>query len=458
MRKTIGYIFVFLISLQTGAYNSDSLYSEILKKPDDLTKLKYYNLLEGTCAEQDILKYSMMTLAFADKLLRLQPRQKDSILYLKGVAYNDLAYYYQENGKSSKAVEFLSKAIQMQEELRDSVALVVNLVNMGQILKTLGDTARSFSYYKRAEKIAILKNNIRLLPNIQSRLGEYYTNKKNYDTSLIYCNKALTIAKATKRPELEISILVQMGVAYHNQLKTSQALSFYEEALHLSEVHHTDKELSSIYLDMGMIYHYQVKNKKKALELLQRGLSIAEKQGSAKKRYEIILEMAYCYAALGDFTHAYLFHRRHLMLKDSFQTSFERKQAYKKNLQYEFERKFTADSIKNQAEQKIMDAQLRSQKKELQQEKTIKYTLILVAVLILFLAYFIFNRLRHSREQNRIISEQKHQVEEQKELIEKQKEVVEDKQKEILDSIRYAKRIQQSLLPTGKYMEKHLKK
>lgn len=34
---------------------------------------------------------------------------------------------------------------------------------------------------------------------------------------------------------------------------------------------------------------------------------------------------------------------------------------------------------------------------------------------------------------------------------------VEEKQKEILDSIRYAKRIQQSLLPTEKYIDKKLK-
>lgn len=36
-------------------------------------------------------------------------------------------------------------------------------------------------------------------------------------------------------------------------------------------------------------------------------------------------------------------------------------------------------------------------------------------------------------------------------------EFVEEKQKEILDSIHYAKRIQRSLLPTEKYIEKKLK-
>ena len=42
----------------------------------------------------------------------------------------------------------------------------------------------------------------------------------------------------------------------------------------------------------------------------------------------------------------------------------------------------------------------------------------------------------------------------QKQIILRQKELVEEKQKEILDSIHYARRIQKSLLPTEKYIHK----
>ena len=41
--------------------------------------------------------------------------------------------------------------------------------------------------------------------------------------------------------------------------------------------------------------------------------------------------------------------------------------------------------------------------------------------------------------------------------IELQKQLIEEKQKEILDSLHYAKRIQTSLLPTDKYIERNLK-
>jgi len=48
-------------------------------------------------------------------------------------------------------------------------------------------------------------------------------------------------------------------------------------------------------------------------------------------------------------------------------------------------------------------------------------------------------------------------IELQKKLVEDQKNMVDIKQKEILDSIRYAKRIQTSLLPSEKYIARVLK-
>jgi hypothetical protein len=59
--------------------------------------------------------------------------------------------------------------------------------------------------------------------------------------------------------------------------------------------------------------------------------------------------------------------------------------------------------------------------------------------------------LQQTKKANKIITAQKMEVEQQKGLIE-------EKQKEIVDSINYARRIQRSILPTEKYIERNLKK
>ncbi len=69
--------------------------------------------------------------------------------------------------------------------------------------------------------------------------------------------------------------------------------------------------------------------------------------------------------------------------------------------------------------------------------------------IFIILSIFIFNRYQVSQKQSRIISAQKNQVESQKLL-------VEEKNKEITDSINYAKRIQTAILPSQATVEKLL--
>jgi len=74
--------------------------------------------------------------------------------------------------------------------------------------------------------------------------------------------------------------------------------------------------------------------------------------------------------------------------------------------------------------------------------------------------YFQEEALAHAMENERLVKEQntflEQKVKERTAEVVAQKELVEEKQKEILDSIRYAKRIQQSLLPTESYIDRIL--
>ena len=77
--------------------------------------------------------------------------------------------------------------------------------------------------------------------------------------------------------------------------------------------------------------------------------------------------------------------------------------------------------------------------------------------LVLVFAAFMFNRVKITLKQKKIIEAARNEIAVQKETVEKQKELVEEKQKEILDSIRYAKRIQTALLTSEKYIGRKLK-
>jgi hypothetical protein len=74
---------------------------------------------------------------------------------------------------------------------------------------------------------------------------------------------------------------------------------------------------------------------------------------------------------------------------------------------------------------------------------------VLVVILVFFV--LIYRSYKEKKRANMIITQQKQEVE-------RQKHIVEMKQKEILDSIRYAKRIQTSLISSERSIEKNLKR
>jgi serine phosphatase RsbU (regulator of sigma subunit) len=77
-------------------------------------------------------------------------------------------------------------------------------------------------------------------------------------------------------------------------------------------------------------------------------------------------------------------------------------------------------------------------------------------LIVCVLAVLAFVNFKRSQRANVIIQQQKQHVEQQKYEIEHQKLLVEVKQKEIIDSIDYAKRIQSAILPPAKLIRSHL--
>ncbi len=101
--------------------------------------------------------------------------------------------------------------------------------------------------------------------------------------------------------------------------------------------------------------------------------------------------------------------------------------------------------------------------KTIANEKSRKQFIVMIfilcgLVLVAIFAIFIFRSLRITQKQKDIIEKQKTIVEAQKFEVELQKDLVEEKQKEVIDSIHYAKRIQTALLRTEKYISQHLSK
>lgn len=141
----------------------------------------------------------------------------------------------------------------------------------------------------------------------------------------------------------------------------------------------------------------------------------------------------------------------YLRMRDSVSNIETRKSTIKKQYQYQYEKKAAADSVKNAEGQKVKNAQLAAQLAQLKQEKIQRLTLYGGLLLVIAFSTVVFNRFKMTQRQKLIIEKQKEQVDIAYEELHK-------RNKEITDSIIYARRIQRCLLTPEKYIDKQLKR
>lgn len=328
-------------------------------------------------------------------------------------AYSNIGVTLKEQKKNNDALIFFNKSLEFAEKGKNAAYTYVALTNIGNVFsekygksKSKYDLEMSLENYLKAQEIANklpeedrdLSSYILLLGNI----GNTYADIKEYDKALSEYNKALKIIEKVENFE-------NISLFYNN--------------------------LASIYIDMQKkteAKKYLDLAYKAALEISQSKDELMQNYGTASRFYELT----------GDYKNAYLYQYRFKELSDSLfstETAEKRKEI---ELNAEYDKKDSEARAEREKKEAV-------EKQEKQKQLILRNAFITGFVLMLLVAFLIFRGYRLKKKSNEIITQQKEEVE-------KQKELVEEKQKEILDSIRYAKRIQQSLMPSEKYINRVL--
>jgi len=160
-------------------------------------------------------------------------------------------------------------------------------------------------------------------------------------------------------------------------------------------------------------------------------------------------KLRYCYGclykslkALNKHKEALVYHEKLTTLKDSMNTRDRIKELTKIEMNNEYTIKTELAELKHEKDIEIREQEKRSQ-------RLIIYFIVFALIAAVFFAFFIVNRLNITKKQSKIIEQQKHDVE-------LQKEIIEDKQKEIIDSINYAKRIQNAILAHRDFIDENI--
>lgn len=335
--------------------------------------------------------------------LKYAELSKDTVLIVK--IYNSIANCYASQKKIDFALAYYEKALELAKRI-DSEKISVILMNMGNI------------YYEKG----------------------YYSN--NFSKAYSYYLESLKYAKKEKNADQISTVLSNLSLTYCDDNKFSDALKCLNESLRLTDSLNLEENKIEIHYSIGRV-KAGLKLYDEALLNYNKSLSYAFKMKNKDFISDNYVSMADVYADKGEYKSAYELHKKYKATEDSLVNVGSINELNELQTKYE--------TGKKQKENELLTAQNKLATQKIKQQKTVSYFIIAALILALGLAYFIFRGLKNQRLANKIISKQKQEVERQKLL-------VEDHQKEILDSIHYAKRIQQSLLPTKKYLDKTIKR
>ncbi len=362
--------------------------------------------------------------------------------------YNQLALIRDYEGKWLESLDLYFISLDLFEKLNHDYGKSVIYLNIAGIYEQMKDDENAKKFYNKSLALKKKVNDDFGEALIYCELADRESMSGEYDSALTKFMVALKIFEKYNEKRDIAGTLSGMGSLYRRMGEYNKSIDSYKRAVNIQREIELYPDLSKTLCGLGTSYNSlgQFNMGKKACE---EGLELAQ-----KTRYKISeKDNCYClstsYEGMGQHKQALDFYRTYIEIRDSLINDERTVEAARKDMQFTFTQQQFQDSIKNAQEQAIKDIEISEQKAQLQKERTFKYSLFAGILLSLCLVVIAYRSYRIKKRDNQLIALQKEEVE-------IQKAIVEEKNKEITDSITYAKRIQNAILPPKKLVKEWL--
>lgn len=371
-----------------------------------------------------------------------------------GMAHGHLmigACYYQ-NGNYPKALEAYQSALTVAESIQNLRTQAMALNNIGNIQDELKNYPLALQYLEQALEIKKLQGDEKgamdtreNMANIYSRIGDYEHALHQYDSVLVF--------KQNVKDENGIGkTLMNIGFSYEKMGKFNNALDYYSRSLKIFYKLDDNMNIAKCLNNIGDIY-YALGKYQQAIDSSEKSLSIGRKLQSKTNVKSSALSLTKSFVKRNQYKQAYEYHVLYSEMKDSLFNEQSAKQLQEMETKYQTEKK-QQEIEKQKLTIDKQDAQARSQ-------RIMLFAMLGGLVLVILIAVQVFRGYKQKKKANELLSAKNQEIEEKNihlnqanVEISEQKAEIEEKNLNIMDSIRYAKRIQQTILPRDQFVEK----
>ncbi|MBI2723030.1 MAG: tetratricopeptide repeat protein [Bacteroidetes bacterium] len=424
------------------------------------------------------MKYARIAQLISEKIVARY--QNNTAKFFLANSYKVIADNYRWKEDLPNALKQRKKELVIREQIENQVLVAQCLNSIGNIYNVQDNFALALESFFKALKAFEKTNDKKAITRTYNGIGIAYARQGNRLKALEYYNKGLKEGEKLKDRNAIETGLINIGTVYVDQGKFEEALKVFSQFLKMAEEDGNIAFIANGYLNIGNVYDVTGKYPK-ALEMFFNALKLHEEVGSksdialthlnigfvyvslaktipANKNYNAtqakiyiikalehyeksgqIDKLSYCYEALSllneykkNYQESLSNFKTYVKYKDSILNQANTAKSVRAEMNYEFEKKETITNLQQEKKEVVA-------RQENEKQKTIRNFFIIGFIFMLILAGVIFRSNHQKKQVNELITSQKKQVEEQKFLLEKN-------QKEIIDSINYAKRIQSSIL------------
>lgn len=509
MKYIILFIAVLLgfsnLSGQTSQIDSLLSATELMEKSTQ--KIDNYNEISWSLRSSDYekaVKISQTAYALSEELnytagKALAQKNLGGIYYLKGDYGKALEYYnsslilfesigdkegqaailrnlgsvYHQQGYYDKALESYFKSITIREALGDKNGIAALNNAIGTVYTEQGRAHRedALEYYGRGLKLfeelkdkAGVAKSYYLMGVLFLKIYNFTAEKKDtadQNKALMYYEKFLKTSRELDDKRSIAQALDAIAALYLETNKTQKAKILLDESIAISKEIDYQFGLASSYSKLG-IYYEKMNNSTQAISFNLKALKIANDIRVPLLEKNIHAELCDNYEKVGNIALAFDHYKKAMSLRDSLSNEAKNQEIARLGFQRELDKTIREKEMEQQKTE--IENKARQKRDDL-----FKIFLAFALLLVTGIAVIVLRSNRHQQRANMMLQQknaeilqqseeinaQKEQIEMQHALVVEQRDEISVKNKHITDSILYARRIQEALLPTEEYINRN---
>ncbi|MTI31701.1 tetratricopeptide repeat-containing sensor histidine kinase [Xanthovirga aplysinae] len=382
-----------LLFLILGQSTFLGIYAQEMKPRDELKKaeVESYNKLSKNYIRIDLHK----SLEFSKKALNIA----EEIQWPKGIAtsLSNQGRYYREIGDYRRATAPLLKALKISNEIKDQKLAVIILGDLGLSFTHLKDKEfEALDYLEQAlqisQKIGFIPGECRTL----SFIGRYYYQKKEYEKSIDFYQKAIEKLPYVETTRGTATLMENMGLSYRKMEHPLKARQYFLDAYNILKTTDNIRVISELLKHIGDTYQDSGDNNL-ALDYYKKALDYSIKSSWEEQSVELYQTIANMYAAENNYEQAFTYGKLQANYKDSL---------YRENLadQFEILQKLTSTEKQlSRMEKDLLSQKNKVQKAELEKRRILSYFLIVSLSLITFVFIGLYIRFTEKKRSHALL-------------------------------------------------------